>query len=270
MKSFERFLSPEKINTLHRATETCRTLLQKNGIHSVHALKAAGFYYTNKDDSVRCDECQLEVSNWPLDITPFTIHKQLRQDCPFVLSILSDAKVPQPSKIPFTTSNADETSYRHQQSKRLVEIDKMKLTRARTFTNWPHQTSPSSVQMIAAGFFDCCVGDRVICLYCDLICQQWIPNKNDPWEVHKTHSPKCPYVITTMSEYHQEPFNASINEIMNRAACYSTDSKISKQSNVEYINWFPHRLYAEQLCLKELYQKIKNSRPIQPSIIHFV
>jgi hypothetical protein len=48
--------------------------------------------------------------------------------------------------------------------------------------------------MIEAGFFNCNVGDRVICIYCDLICQQWTPHTDDPCEVHRTLSPNCPYV----------------------------------------------------------------------------
>ncbi|CAF1270611.1 unnamed protein product [Rotaria sordida] len=43
--------------------------------------------------------------------------------------------------------------------------------RQRTFSNWLHETIPTKEQMIIAGFFHCNVGDRVICLYCNLICQ---------------------------------------------------------------------------------------------------
>jgi hypothetical protein len=48
--------------------------------------------------------------------------------------------------------------------------------------------------MVEAGFFNCNVGDRVICIYCNLICQQWTPHTDDPCEVHKTLSPNCIYV----------------------------------------------------------------------------
>jgi baculoviral IAP repeat-containing protein 2/3 len=53
--------------------------------------------------------------------------------------------------------------------------------------------------MIEAGFFSCNVGDRVICIYCNTICQQWTPNSDDPCEVHKTLSPKCSYVIAMLT-----------------------------------------------------------------------
>ncbi|CAF1028404.1 unnamed protein product [Rotaria sp. Silwood1] len=74
----------------------------------------------------------------------------------------------------------------------------IKQIRCRTFSHWPHRSSPSSRQMIEAGFFNCNVGDRVICIYCNLICQQWIPQTDDPCEVHKILSPKCPFVVNML------------------------------------------------------------------------
>jgi hypothetical protein len=65
--------------------------------------------------------------------------------------------------------------------------------------------------MIEAGFFNCNVGDRVICIYCNIICQQWTPNTDDPCEVHKTLSPKCPYVLA-MSAPSQTSSMMIINE----------------------------------------------------------
>ena len=52
--------------------------------------------------------------------------------------------------------------------------------------------------MIDAGFFSCNVGDRVICIYCDLICETWNIEIDDPIEVHKILSPQCPYVRTIL------------------------------------------------------------------------
>ena len=77
----------------------------------------------------------------------------------------------------------------------LVEADTIEEIRKRNFSHWSRQSSPSTTQMIDAGFFCCNVGDRVICIYCNVICQQWTGNSDDPCEVHKTLSPKCPYVL---------------------------------------------------------------------------
>lgn len=66
--------------------------------------------------------------------------------------------------------------------------------RRHTFSHWPRQHIPSAEKMIEAGFFSCNVGDRVICIYCNLICQQWTPHADDPCKIHKIISPACPYV----------------------------------------------------------------------------
>ncbi|CAF1204413.1 unnamed protein product [Rotaria sordida] len=71
----------------------------------------------------------------------------------------------------------------------------IKEVRCRTFSHWPYQNVLSRTQMISSGFFYCNVGDRVICLYCNLVCQQWTPHTDNPEEVHQTLSPLCPYVL---------------------------------------------------------------------------
>jgi hypothetical protein len=79
-------------------------------------------------------------------------------------------------------------------SNTLFAPELMQQVRRRTFSHWPYRTMPFTSQIIEAGFFNCNVGDRVICTYCNLICQQWKPHTDDPCEVHKTVSPNCPYV----------------------------------------------------------------------------
>jgi hypothetical protein len=73
----------------------------------------------------------------------------------------------------------------------IYETDAVQQIRQHSFSHWVH-IIPSQAQMIEAGFFNCNVGDRVICIYCNLICHQWT-SVDDPCEVHKILSPKCPY-----------------------------------------------------------------------------
>ncbi|CAF1324363.1 unnamed protein product [Adineta steineri] len=186
-------------------------LSKKQGVHSTFSMNAAGFCYTGHADTVRCDTCGLEVSEWTLDMRPFTIHSQRSPTCDFVRSIKSEGTSTASSILNFistiSTSNTDEKSSKRQktevqqdgpQSSILIEVNLLNQIRKRTFSHWPLRSSPSSAQMIQAGFFHCNVGDRVICLYCKIVCQQWTSNGDDPWHVHKTLSPKCPYVIAML------------------------------------------------------------------------
>ncbi|CAF2372472.1 unnamed protein product [Rotaria sp. Silwood2] len=206
-------------------------------------MSAAGFNYTGNGDTVRCDTCELEVYGWTLDMKPFTIHAQRSPKCAFVRSMVPEGITPVSSTINLlaTTSvlmNDEQPSKRHKtetiqvisQSYRLIEIDILKQIRKRTFSHWPHRTSPSSAQMIEAGFFHCNVGDRVICLYCNVICQQWTPHTDDPCEIHKTLSPTCPYVIAML----QRPDISSIrivNEQLTRDNSIVTPNNDTFRSN---------------------------------------
>ncbi len=169
--NFERLLSTQSSNLFHTALITCRNLTKERGIHS-----------------------------------------QRSPTCSYVQSILPDHQITTSTMdtlLPTTSTSSDE----EQSSKRLktdttnvnnqpiplVEVNILKQIRKRTFSHWPHRSSPSPSQMIEAGFFNCNVGDRVICIYCNIICQQWTPNSDDPCEVHKTLSPKCPYVIAMLT-----------------------------------------------------------------------
>ncbi|CAF2970114.1 unnamed protein product [Rotaria sp. Silwood2] len=187
-------------------------MLQKQGVHSTIRMASAGFKYIGKQNTVRCDICQLEVSGWTLNMIPFTIHAQHSPKCTFVRSILFDARAPKTEIVDLLEMNStltnDKKSSRCQkieatqenfQPHRLIELDRLKQIRKQTFSHWPHRTSPSSQQMINAGFFSCNVEDRVICLYCNIICHAWTSNTDDPCEVHKTLSPQCPYVIAMLN-----------------------------------------------------------------------
>ncbi|CAF3382209.1 unnamed protein product [Rotaria sp. Silwood1] len=151
-------------------------------------------------------------------MNPFSVHAQRSPNCKFVKSIKSSTEV-----LSFTSSHTstainidlpttDSSKEEDMPSKRqkieatsrsietppFVEVEMVKKVRRQTFSHWPHRTSPSQTQMIQAGFFNCNVGDRVICIYCNLICQQWTPHTDDPCEVHKTLSPKCPFVVNML------------------------------------------------------------------------
>jgi hypothetical protein len=132
-------------------------------------------------------------------MVPFNVHAERNSKCSFIRSRLSKSRLElydqeNPAKRQKTNSNFDQSKY----NCRFIEIKKVKQIRRRTFSHWSRRIKPSAEQMIAAGFFACNVGDRVICLYCNLICQKWATDTDDPSEVHKTLSPRCPYVLSML------------------------------------------------------------------------
>jgi hypothetical protein len=166
----------------------CQELKGKPGVHSIPHMFAAGFKYTGDQDSAICKYCGFKASDWKTEKKPFAVHSEQNPKCPFIRSVKFLA-LPRIS----TTTGLPSTSIAS------VETDALQRVRRRTFSHWPHRISPSSAQMIEAGFFNCNVGDRVICIHCNLICQQWTPHTDDPCEVHKKLSPNCPYVTEKLS-----------------------------------------------------------------------
>ncbi|CAF2631346.1 unnamed protein product [Rotaria sp. Silwood2] len=203
-----------------------------------------GFEYTGNGDTARCKDCGLEVSDWILDMNPFTIHSKQRPDCPFILSLVTNSQLNiRESFISSRTTvrNASIVTVGEHVSKRqkldtidfrsvlntLFESNSLQQIRRRTFSHWPHHAVPSSAEMIEAGFFNCNVGDRVICIYCHIICQQWTPHVDDPRELHKTLSPNCIYVKAKL----MNPTQSSIVIINEQSSTTTTTDIHSSQTN---------------------------------------
>ena len=220
----------------------------KHSAHSRNFFLASGFRHTGDGDAARCDDCGLEVSGWTTTMIPFTIHAERRPDCSFVCAMKTSSNTSTPgssiSLSRLTTASSEPENPSKRPPTEVTSVDSihnclfepsvLQQVRQRTFSqSWPHRTIPSSTQMIEAGFFNCNVGDRVICLYCDLICQQWTPYTDDPCEVHKTLSPNCVYVKSKLVR----PAASSIiivNE--NTTATSSTGNESFTTGNPDYLH----------------------------------
>ncbi|XP_020299025.1 baculoviral IAP repeat-containing protein 2-like [Pseudomyrmex gracilis] len=51
-------------------------------------LAAAGFYYTSRDDNVKCFECNLEISKWEINDNLIADHKRWSRQCRLVNNLL--------------------------------------------------------------------------------------------------------------------------------------------------------------------------------------
>jgi baculoviral IAP repeat-containing protein 1 len=232
-ESHKQYLPAEKLEKYRLAVDKCRSLLQKHDIYSSIEMQAAGFRYTNVGDTAFCNACDLQVSNWTRDTKPFTVHAQRSPMCTFVRSMqpantnvipLSPTDGEKPPKRPkIDNSHVSDLDI-------LVETEILKEVRKRTFSHYPHRSSPTAAQMMAAGFFSCNINDRVICLYCNLICQQWKHQGEDPLEIHCSLSPKCPYVMLLKAQA-----RASSIRILNEQGKAKTNTNDSIQwTNVVY------------------------------------
>jgi hypothetical protein len=206
------------------------------GVHSVNCMLSSGFEYTGDGDTARCKDCRLHISNWTKDMDPWNIHKKQKPDCSFVQSMIPSSSstgitgnisIPNGQENPSKRIKIEPSDF-ISVSNNLIETNLLQQVRRRTFSHWPHRTSPSGAQMIEAGFFYCNVDDRVICTYCNLICQKWTPHTDDPCEVHKTLSPHCIYVKSKL----MRPATSSIIIVNENSAGVTSADQLSTSNNL--------------------------------------
>lgn len=185
---------------LQKRVGRLKVRMKSNGIHSSMQLLTAGFKYDEESDTFCCEKCHLEIVDWSANIDPLTVHTQRSPDCEFLRLLLpNNSRESDNPESPAKRRKTEPTSSQNACTYRLNEIAKVKEIRRRTFSHWPRRSKPFAEQLILAGFFACNVGDRVLCIYCNLICQQWLEHVDDPREVHKTLSPRCPFVLSMLT-----------------------------------------------------------------------
>ena len=240
-KNYNKLLETGKILSL--SIQSISLTSRKYGPFTGIEIMAAGFKPTGNGDAAQCEQCGLQVFDWTFDEKPIDFHRQKNPTCPFpqfISSFISANKLSSSA----TTTAVRNSSYSQDEnpSKRLkkdtvpydpscstiFEIEMTVLVRRRGFSQWPHRI-PSSAQMIEAGFFNCNVGDRVICIYCNLICQQWTPSTDDPCEVHKTISPNCIYVKAKLIR----PATSSILIVNENGVSATANGPSPSSSNLE-------------------------------------
>ncbi len=249
--------------------QTFSPLVNKPGIYSSICLKAAGFRYTGNGDTARCDECGLETSHWTLDMKPWTIHSTRMPHCPFVRRLRAEAlsnvfsSLSRPRTVERNTAEQEnppkrrktETIDLESPSNTSVEADLFQQARKHTFSDWPHRFMPSVEDMTKAGFFACNVGDRVMCIYCNIVCHQWTPHVDEPCEIHKILSPHCPYVKEKLSSGEQPRI---VNDNQNSTSALASNHLSTRNST--------HSFQFSNL-LRPPEQRGRNRRASRPSTV---
>jgi E3 ubiquitin-protein ligase XIAP len=198
-----------------------------------HRMAAAGFYYINQADVVRCAFCSVEVGHWEEGDDPFRDHQRWAPSCGFVRGL-------QVGNVPFRQNglpegaSSQEVSSRYQASVPYMEIwpnsgpervvnslsSRKLLTskklqdqssgplhpsyrsytaRLRSYESWPRSLKHRPHHMSVAGFYYTGKGDQTVCFHCGVGIKQW-GETDDPWVEHATRSPTCIHVLLTKGQ----------------------------------------------------------------------
>lgn len=143
----------------------------------------AGWFFCNTGDRTICIYCNTICHQWTMNDNPAEVHARLAPQCPFVLSMSPIRSSPEVIK---EISRREKLQAAH---------PKMALIphRQKTFTStaWT-TTSPSSDDLVRAGFFFSGVANTVTCFYCNGSLHKWGP-KDNPMIEHARWFPHCTY-----------------------------------------------------------------------------
>ncbi|CAF1351461.1 unnamed protein product [Adineta steineri] len=248
-------------------------------------MSASGINFTGQSVTTCDNTCNLNISQWSRDIDPFSIHSLCSTE---ILTTSQSVSYSSDDCNPQNPSKRQKTDMTYSWR----EPNAFARSRSCTFSDWI-QPETFKCRVIEAGFFSCNLKDRVICIHCNLICEQW-NTEHDPCEVHKILSSNCLFV-KSMLKY--TPLSIYANPEQRLASFSNWSNKISLSIDklvhagfifdgsqikcfychglfkhcdsinhplVEHIRWFPYCNYARQLCGEELYYKIQRSINTMP------
>ncbi|EFN85666.1 death-associated inhibitor of apoptosis 1 [Harpegnathos saltator] len=203
-------------------------------------LAAAGFYYTGKEDAVRCFECRLALRKWSPDDNPWVDHQRFSDKCRFIRGIpcgnvpigvdpdtiplpelrsrdlcgvygiqyRPNAVVDVPVDVYFENTKTPNTiSLGELQSAKYPEYANIS-DRISTFETWPETKVQTKEQLTEAGFYFAKKGDRTICYYCGGGLEDWEPN-DVPLQEHIKWFSKCKYALNKLEAQNTNSFVSS-------------------------------------------------------------
>lgn len=230
-----RRLSPTCSFVSNYQSESVRLQSFRNWPHSYikpEKLAAAGFYFLQEGDKVRCFECVIEVSQWMETDDPMEEHKRFSPTCKFVnnapcgnIPIREDSYARSgPSTAQDICGIFDEDQGRLKWAKIHYPNYTCYNDRLKSFEHWDIDKPQTKEELAEAGFFYTGTSDQTVCFCCGLSLYKWEPFEK-PWEKHFMWMPTCDYLIMVKGQdfariteelYNQQPSFEHVEEVPSR------------------------------------------------------
>ncbi|GIY22448.1 baculoviral IAP repeat-containing protein 1f [Caerostris extrusa] len=243
-------------------------------------LAHVGFYYIGKRDLVQCFKCDGMLGDWSRYDDPWLEHRRHFPKCEYITMLNAFRregtcayfyKILNPYK-PKEEENKSQKEHDDETCKictsgdlntlfepccHLVSCEDCSLKlfkcpvyerkRLETFKGWPNWSHPSK-QLTECGFIYLNSADRVQCVFCKIVLQNWEP-LHKPLQRHAESSPDCPFLrglnvgnIPLHEKYEPVKFY-SWYDCKSRKA--SSDMNDASKRLDSFQNW-PHRLYLDK------------------------
>lgn len=172
-----------------------------------------GFFFTGKDDLIRCYECGIGLKDWSESDDPLCEHVRYSPDCKFLIDTIPPTELERikASLMPNNVVSSHESRIPEQAGLMAgaedgATTDEVVLSveprnpqyrkgsvRISSFSKWPRDLTQTPEELADAGFFYTGYNDIVRCYVCDGGLQKWSPEDN-AWVEHARWFPHCAYV----------------------------------------------------------------------------
>lgn len=211
---------------------------------------AAGFYYTGRDETVKCFQCKIEIHEWQQYDDPMQNHRRQSRRCHFILNIpcgnvtIAEEDLEKMSSVMPDEGHdecgifEDEENYtKHKQLKRQVFENTYRMKnrmyienpyicailpmypefiiyddRLNTYHTWPKTNSKTKEELTAAGLFYSGKDDETVCYHCGGRFKDWEP-EDDPWEQHVKLFSYCSFLYMIKGRDYVNKIRDKINEV---------------------------------------------------------
>lgn len=162
-------------------------------------MAAAGLYYTNIKDKVKCVFCKIEIQNWIEGDNPAERHKSLSPLCRLFFFNKSDRDVNGTRKFNIlneATAPVAEVKLNNLYRKPSPAFPSYAdyEVRVRSYEYWPASMTIKPSDLSEAGFIYTGNGDVTICFYCGGVVKDWVAT-DKPWEEHARLFGKCDFLL---------------------------------------------------------------------------
>jgi len=162
-------------------------------------LAKHGFYYTGRNDTVKCFRCPTALRRWRRGDHPLDRHRRVNPDCQVVTNRDTlNAEVHFSSDVGLQRLELDDIKQRIPSVNRSRPDDRswqnlrLQSFRLQTFHDWSND-HVNVLDLASAGFFFSGVNDMVQCAFCRKRLNNW-KNGDIPAEEHRLFAPTCPFV----------------------------------------------------------------------------
>lgn len=180
-------------------------------------LAMLGLYFVQKPDKVKCNFCNVVLSDFVVNYDVFKEHLKSSPNCPLLIRRYTENDPLERDKLDriLPSASYDECGSNKKESRVEDEIMYPEyglfVSRLKSFETWPVAIKQKPKNLADAGFFYLGESDVTVCFSCGIFVSEW-ESEDDPWVEHmKLAEKECRYLTLNQEQLqnHEKEFEKS-------------------------------------------------------------